>query len=213
MDDLAVGRDTKYGGYAESYLTGLAKALGHNRTASSLWNMAVEIAKRDGITVNTAIQRIAQDAGYGPSNGSGAGDGNSPQGSHSGGSGGRSRGSSGGSGGISQSISYDNAPALDVRSIADQVAMEFLGRGVTQDEMRKILARVRVYENNNPSVSTGQSGAGVSVSRSQGGASTAGRQQVIEKILAKNPEFGDYQKATTMMDWFNSALQERLQNG
>jgi hypothetical protein len=91
--------------------------------------------------------------------------------------------------------------------------MEFLGRGVTQDEMRKILARVRMYENNNPSVSSGQAGAGVSVSRSQGGATNAGRQQVIEKILAKNPGFGDYQKATTMMDWFNSALQERLQNG
>lgn len=97
----------------------------------------------------------------------------------------------------------DNAPALDVRSVADSVAQEMLGRVVTQDEMQRILKRVRTYEENNPTVRTPE---GVGASRSSGGATTAGRQQIIERLVAKNPDFMPYQMNHTVYDAMLSVM-------
>ena len=116
-----------------------------------------------------------------------------------------------GTGGPQTSVSYQNADAFSVRDIADQVSMEMLGRGVTQQEMERILKRVRKYEARNPSVTTGQATPGGSVSQSKGGVSSAGYQEVIERMIAKNPEFGDYQSATTVMGWFDDWLAKRGQ--
>lgn len=119
-------------------------------------------------------------------------------------------GSSGGGGGYSgPSYSYSQLGEADLQDLANQIGMTMVGRGVTDDEMAKILKRVRKVEASRPQV-TSSNGAGSSTT--QQGVTNSDRQDVIENILAKNPQYGDYQKATTMMDWFGNALNARLQN-
>ncbi len=117
--------------------------------------------------------------------------------------------SGGGSGGPSTSMSYTQLGEADLQDLANQIGMTMVGRGVTDDEMAKILKRVRAVEAKRPQV-TSSNGAGSSTT--QQGVTNSDRQDVIENILAKNPQYGDYQKATTMMDWFGNALNARLQN-
>jgi len=121
----------------------------------------------------------------------------------------KAKGSGGGGGGPSTSIAYEQIGKADLRDLASQIGMEMVGRGVSDDEFARILKRVRAVEKNNPQV-THSNGAGVSTT--QQGVSNSDRQDVIQNILAKNPAYGDYQKATTMMDWFGNALNARLQN-
>lgn len=119
-------------------------------------------------------------------------------------------GSSGGGGGYSgPSYSYSQINEATLEDLANQIGMTMVGRGVTDAELAKILKRVRKVEARNPQV-TSSNGAGVSTT--QQGVTDSDRQDVIENILARNPQYGDYQKATTMMDWFGNALNARLQN-
>lgn len=192
-------------------ISSLAKAIDYRKTGSGLWREAVEysaLAQRRGETISPYQWLQQQAATVKVKGGSGSGGG-------------------GGYGGVTSRTDtrtdYQNAPAPDVRDLMDAISMEMLGRGVTQKEATRILAKVRNYENSNPSTSTvstsgsttgskkNSSVATSTTSRSSGGATNAGRQDVIERILAQNPEYGDYQKATTMMDWFDAALNDRLQ--
>ena len=102
------------------------------------------------------------------------------------------------------------ANEANIRDLADQVGLAMVGRGVSDEEFQKILKRVRKVEAGNPQVSTRtpKGDAAVNTVTSQG-VTDADRQDVIERILARNPEYGDYQKATTLMSWFDKAISER----
>jgi hypothetical protein len=184
----------------EQYLAGLADHMGHNRTPNSVWQDAIKIAGREGITVLGAVYKIADDTGFRPSGGKPPAGEDPPTGPR--GPGG------GGSGGPSTSMSYTQLGEADLQDLADQIGMTMVGRGVTDDEMAKILKRVRAVEAKRPQI-TSSNGAGSSTT--QQGVTNSDRQDVIENILAKNPQYGDYQKATTLMDWFGNALAERRQ--
>lgn len=184
----------------EQYLSGLADHMGHNRTPNSVWQDAIKIAGREGITVLGAVYKIADDTGFRPSGGKPPAGEDPPTGP---------RGPSGGGSGPSTSMSYTQLGEADLQDLANQIGMTMVGRGVTDDEMAKILKRVRAVEAKRPQV-TSSNGAGSSTT--QQGVTNSDRQDVIENILAKNPQYGDYQKATTMMDWFGNALNARLQN-
>jgi hypothetical protein len=177
----------------------LAKARG-GRSGSALWEKAVAISEKSVREGNprTPFEVLNDMAG----NASGGGS------SGSGGSGG-----SGGYSGPSTSTSRTYVDRASLTDLADQISMEMIGRSVTKEEMDRIEKRVKVYERNHPDMAVSQSGVGTSASSRYDGASAAGRQDVIERIVSKNPEYGDYQKATTMMDWFDNALSERIQNG
>lgn len=180
----------------EQYLTGLAKYMGHNRTANSLWQAALDIAKRNNISVTDAITRIARDVGYGGGSAQPA-----------------STSNSGGSGLAQTIVSYDPLGKGDLKDLANTISMEMLGKGVTEKQWGRILQKVREKEAANPRVTTSQSGVGQTVTSTQPGVSNADRQDVIQNILAKAPQYGDYQKATTLMGFFDQALNERLQGG
>jgi hypothetical protein len=96
----------------------------------------------------------------------------------------------------------------DVRATADAVAMEMLGRGVSDAEFKRILNRTRKAEQAQPQVTTPM-GPGRQVTEQ--GLSTEGRQDIVQNIIAKKPEYQEFQKATTLMSWFDRALQERMQ--
>ncbi len=205
----------------EQYLTGLAKHMGHNRTVNSIWQDAVDMAKNNNISVTDAITRIAQDAGFGaaaaptatPTSGGGSRSSGGGGGRSSGGSGGGGGGGGGVSGMAQTSVSYDPLGEGDLKDLANTISMEMLGKGVTEKQWGRILQKVREKEAANPRVTTSQSGVGQSVTSTQPGVSNADRQDVIQNILQKAPQYGDYQKATTLMGFFDQALNERLQGG
>ena len=111
------------------------------------------------------------------------------------------------------SVSYDPLGEGDLKDLANTISMEMLGKGVTEKQWGRILQKVREKEAANPRVTTSQSGVGQSVTSTQPGVSNADRQDVIQNILQKAPQYGDYQKATTLMGFFDQALNERLQGG
>ena len=190
-------------------VTRVAEAIDYRGTGRKLWERAVAASARtvaQGDNYRTPWDIINA---QGPGTDEDPSSSNGPSGSRP------SGGSSGGGGytGPQTSTSRQFADRASLTDLADQVAMEFLGRGVTKEEMDRIEKRVKIYEQNHPDVTVSQGGVGVSDSRGTQGASAAGRQDVIERIIAKNPEYGDYQKATTLMDMFNNALSERLQRG
>lgn len=183
------------------YLDKVAKLLGTaNSTGGALWQRAIDAsqaAAQNGqqISPYSIIQQWVADANADGSNG--------PGGGGSSGSGGG--GGGGGSAGTPPVVSMMNR--ADVNTLANSIAQEMLGRGVTESELDRIMKRVRRVERNNPrTVSVGANGATVV----RDGASQATREQVIQRVLAKNPEYEPFQKATTLMDWFNNALQERM---
>ena len=114
-------------------------------------------------------------------------------------------GRGGGYAGPSRSVVV--AAESDIRATADAVAMEMLGRGVTDEELQRIVRRTRSAERAQPQVTT--SGPGMSVTEQ--GLTAEGRQDIVQNILAKKPEYAEFQKATTLMSWFDRALQERMQ--
>jgi hypothetical protein len=194
----------------QAQLTAIAKANG-GRSGKVVWETAVdqsEASVRAGkpATPWDFLNVTADKAGSNPSGGGGGG--RSGGGGSSGGGGG-----GGGYSGPNVSTSRQFVDRATLTDLADQIGMEMLGRGVSKAEMDRIEKRVRVYEQNHPDTSISQSGVGASNSSSSQGASTSGRQDVIQNILAKNPQYGDYQKATTMMNWFDAALADRSKNG
>lgn len=99
------------------------------------------------------------------------------------------------------------AAESDVRATADAVALEMLGRGITDEEFNRILNRTRKAEMEEPQIT--QTGRGFSTTEQ--GLTAQGRQDIITNILSKKPEYQEFQKATTLMSWFDEALNRRMQ--
>ena len=112
---------------------------------------------------------------------------------------------SGGGGYRGPTVSTTLMNERDVRATADAVAATVIGRGITDDEFKKILQQVRTAERAEPTVTT----PGVGTSVTQSGLSTQGRQDIIRDALMKGPEAEDYGKATKMMDLFYKTLEAR----
>jgi hypothetical protein len=82
-----------------------------------------------------------------------------------------------------------------------------LGRAVTDEEYQRIWKRTRKAEQTQPQIT--QSGTGYSTTEQ--GLTAEGRQDIVQNILAKKPEYEEFQKATTLMSWFDEALSRRRQ--
>ncbi len=111
-------------------------------------------------------------------------------------------GTGSGVGGVSRSITMANA--RDLRSTADAIGAEVLGRAITDEEFQKVLRRVRTVEQAEPTV-TRRTGAGTVT---ESGLTAEGRKDLITEMLMKGPEAKEFTQATTMMDAFYQALSE-----
>lgn len=173
------------------FITALAKARG-GRSGSALWEKAVAIAEksmRDGSPV-TPIDVINQMASGLEVGESGAGP-----------SGGRS----GGYSGPTASVTYMDD--RDVDRTANALALELIGRPLSDKELAKVTKRLRKEEAANPTIST----PGVGSSVTQAGLSAEGRQDVLREVIAENPEYQQFQVDTTVLDAMLTGLQEREQ--
>lgn len=121
-----------------------------------------------------------------------------------------SGGSGGGGGGYSgpqRTVTLQDEG--DVRRMADELSSQLVGRAVSDDEFEKALKKVRKAERANPTVTTSTTGMTVS----EGGLSAEGRQDILQRSLAKNPEAKDFTMATQMMGWFDEWLGGRPDAG
>lgn len=93
----------------------------------------------------------------------------------------------------------------DLRTTADALASEILGRGVTEEEFQKVLKKVRGAEVAEPTVTTRTPGSTITES----GITETGRKDIIREALSKGPEAQEFTQATTMMDLFGKWLERR----
>lgn len=114
-----------------------------------------------------------------------------------------STGTGGGYKGPTRTVTLSNEG--DLRSTADAVASEVLGRAVTEEEFQKVLKKVRSAEKTQPTITTSVPGSTVS----QTGLTAEGRKDIIQETLMAGPEARDFGQATKMMDLFYSALNAR----
>jgi hypothetical protein len=143
----------------------------------------------------TGINRSPQMLAYEQLTGAGAG---------AGGSGGSGGGGGGGSAGPTKSINRMTEP--DIREMADNMAMQFIGRTLDDKEFNKIVKGQRKAENKNPTVSSVQGDTRVT----EGGLTQQGREDLVEKRLMKSPEYRDFQFSTTAMDAVLGVIQEDM---
>jgi hypothetical protein len=113
-------------------------------------------------------------------------------------------GGSGGSAGPTKSMTRMTEP--DIREMADNMAMNFIGRTLDDKEFNKIVKGQRKAENKNPTVSRVQGDTRVT----EGGLTQQGREDLIEKRLMKSPEYRDFQFSTTAMDAVLGVIQEDM---
>ena len=109
-----------------------------------------------------------------------------------------------GTGRLGTSRQVTLANEIDLRSTADAIGAEVLGRGITDEEFQKVLRRVRTAEQSQPTV-TRRTGAGTVT---ESGITAEGRKDLITDMLMKGPEAKEFAQATTMMDAFYQALNE-----
>ena len=94
----------------------------------------------------------------------------------------------------------------DIRNLANTVSMEMVGRGVSDEEFQKIVKRTQRAEVNNPTISSGGAASNIT----DQGLTTVGRADIVKNIIAKQPEYEEFQKSTTLMSWFDQALSGRV---
>lgn len=84
----------------------------------------------------------------------------------------------------------------DIKATANALAIELIGRAITDEELNKITRRMRTAEQQQPQVTTGGVGSTTTVQ----GLTTQGREDILREVISENPEFVDYQLDTTVMD-------------
>ena len=174
-------------------ITDLAKARG-GRSGSALWERAVALSERsvrDGdprtpyYFLNTMMGKVGDS---GSSGGSG--------------------GSRGYSGPVSSTTFMDER---DVDRTANALALELIGRPLSDKELAKVTKRLRSEESANPTVTT----PGVGSSVTDSGLSAEGRSDVLREVISENPDFQQFQVDHTVLDSMLASLskREKMVNG
>jgi len=162
----------------QAALTSLARARG-GRSGKAVWFSAVDLAYKNSSKTDNPdtpwnyINNMAETAG-----GSGSG-------------------GSGGTGRYSGPVESRTVMAeSDIKATANALAIELIGRAITDEELNKITRRMRTAEQQQPQVTTGGVGSTTTVQ----GLTSQGREDILREVISENPEFVDYQLDTTVMD-------------
>lgn len=84
----------------------------------------------------------------------------------------------------------------DIRSTANALAIELIGRPVDDKELERIVKRMRGAEMAQPQVTTSVPGSSVT----QQGLTAQGREDILREVISKNPEYEKFQVDTTVLD-------------
>jgi hypothetical protein len=156
--------------------------LGTRGAAEQAWNDALTDAARGNVDV---YQLLAGESGFDEDDKSGSGRG-------------------GYSGPTATTTFMDER---DVDRTANALALELIGRPLSQKEIAKVTKRLRSEEAANPTIST----PGVGSSVTQSGLSAEGRADVLREVIAENPEYQQFQVDNTVLDTMLSELNKREQ--
>lgn len=124
----------------------------------------------------------------------------------------RGEGASDGSGSRGGSGAYTGPRASitvqaesDINATANALAMEMIGRTLSEKELARVTRRIRSAEMDQPQVTTGDIKRTVTTQ----GLTAQGREDILREVIAERPEFESYQLDTTVMDAMNSYIQEK----
>ena len=117
------------------------------------------------------------------------------------------RGGESGSGGAYSGpvSSYTIQAESDIRSTADALALEMIGRPLTDKELQRVTRRIRTAEQEQPTITSGRGARRVT----EEGLTAQGRQDILREVIAERPEFESFQLDTTVMDAMNEYIQEK----
>jgi hypothetical protein len=91
----------------------------------------------------------------------------------------------------------------DVERTLNTFAVDMLGRGLTDEELKKYTAQYREQEMASPQVTTTQSGGAATTSTTE---QTVSRETIAQNILRDNPMFADNVIKTDVLDMFFNRL-------
>ena len=116
-----------------------------------------------------------------------------------------------GSGGPSVRYSIDNANEEDIYTLAQGLAMEMIGRPISEKQFNKLLTRVRKEENDSPTI-TRTSG---NRTTTEAGITTEERKSVMAELLQENPGWRQHQMSQGVLDALTRNIQQakRLDSG
>lgn len=160
----------------KTWIDGLAKSIDYRRTGSSLWGDAIKASQaleKQGVKVSPMqyLIDLAKEREY--TAGTDAANANAR--------------------GTTASRRISRSSERDIRATADAIASEVLGRAITDEELARILPKIRSAETEEAQY---------------GGLDATGQKDIITDMLMKGPEAKEFAMATTMMDAFYGALSE-----
>ena len=96
--------------------------------------------------------------------------------------------------GTSRSVTYANE--VDVEVLANQVALNMIGRNLSKEEFAAVYSDFRKEEGMNPTVTTTSPGGNVT----QQGTTAAEREDILKELVMEMPEFSVYQGGEGLLD-------------
>lgn len=84
----------------------------------------------------------------------------------------------------------------DIRKSATTIAIELLGRPVEDNEMDRIIKKMRKAEQQQPDITTRSTGKTVT----EQGLTAQGRDDILRDLISDNPEYEQFQVDTTVLD-------------
>jgi hypothetical protein len=95
----------------------------------------------------------------------------------------------------------------DIRATANALAIELIGRPVSDKELNKLVERMRSAEMQQPNITRSTTGA----TTTKQGLTAQGREDILREVIAKNPEYEKFQVDTTVLDAMTDFIDKKKQ--
>jgi len=95
----------------------------------------------------------------------------------------------------------------DIKATANALAIELIGRPVSDKELNKLVERMRSAEMQQPNITTSATGSTTTTQ----GLTAQGREDILREVIAKNPEYEKFQVDTTVLDAMTNFIDKKKQ--
>lgn len=206
--DMAKAWFSKQPAWLKEDMKRTAKAIDYRGSAQGLWDKCVEISRAEA----AEGRFIAPEEVYSQFVGSGLWpDPSQYDGSDSSGGGGYSYGGGGyggGGGGTSASVTLSNPE--DARAVINDLAIQMIGRTVTDKEFKQYFQTLNKAERANPTISTLTVGPdGTPTQETTAGLGAEGRTAALQEAIRGNEGFNEYAIGSQAVSLMSRYLQER----
>lgn len=95
----------------------------------------------------------------------------------------------------------------DIKATANALAIELIGRPVTDQELNKLVQRMRSAEMQQPEIRTSTTGSATTMQ----GLTAQGREDILREVISQNPEYEKFQIDTTVLDAMTNFIDKKKQ--